>query len=155
MCANFAMILSLHYDRSTHGVFTFLITACAVQLEGRDIRRALIPRIVGLTMVAAMQFVWAYYDIASFFVMRQTRKAAILSSAAAGEAEMATYAIEPYTRCCAGWGMPDLRGNFSNWVCVNTAKYYGLERLSANGVHTYLFPGKTNATFKTGETADP
>ncbi len=68
---------------------------------------------------------------------------------------MVTYAIEPYTRWCAAWGLPDLRENPSDWVCADTAKYYGLESLSADGAHTYPFPGKTNTAFETGEIADP
>ena len=157
--ANFAMILSpVYYDRSTHGVFAFLTVACAacaVQLEGRDIRRALAAGAAGLAIAAAVQFVWAGYDIASFFVMRQTREKAILASAAAGETEVVTYAIEPYTRWCAGFGLPDLREDPADWVCADTAKYYGLASLSANEARTYPFPGKTNTAFETGQIADP
>ena len=157
--ANFAMILSpVYYPRSTHGVFTFLTAACAacaVQLDGKQMRRALAAGAAGLTMAAAVQFVWAGYDIASFFVMRQTREAALLESAAAGETEVVTYAIESYTRWCAGWGLPDLRQDPSDWVCADTAKYYGLDSLSASEARTYPFPGKTNTAFETGEIADP
>lgn len=157
--ANFAMILSpVYYPRSTHGVFTFLTAACAacaVQLDGKQMRRALTAGAAGLTMAAAVQFVWAGYDIASFFVMRQTREAALLESAAAGETEVVTYAIESYTRWCAGWGLPDLREDPSDWVCADTAKYYGLDSLSASEARTYPFPGKTNTAFETGEIADP
>ena len=159
MGANFAMILSpVYYPRSTHGVFTFLTAACAacaVQLDGKQMRRALAAGAAGLTMAAAVQFVWAGYDIASFFVMRQTREAALLESAAADETEMVTYAIESYTRWCAGWGLPDLREDPSDWVCADTAKYYGLDSLSASEARTYPFPGKTNTAFETGEIADP
>ena len=157
--ANFAMILSpVYYPRSTHGVFTFLTAACAacaVQLDGKQMRRALAAGAAGLTMAAAVQFVWAGYDIASFFVMRQTREAALLESAAAGETEVVTYAIESYTRWCAGWGLPDLRQDPADWVCADTAKYYGLNSLSASEARTYPFPGKTNTAFETGEIADP
>lgn len=159
MGANFAMILSpVYYDRSTHGVFTFLTAACAacaVQLEGKDIRRALTAGAAGLTMAAAVQFVWAGYDIASFFVMKQTREQALLAEAEAGNTEVVTYAIEPYTRWCAGWGLPDLRENPADWVCADTARYYGLNSLSADGARTYPFPGKTNTAFESGEIADP
>ena len=159
MGANFAMILSpVYYDRSTHGVFAYLTAACAacaVQLEGKTVRRALAAGAAGLAMAAAVQFVWAGYDIASFFVMRQTREAAILASAAAGEAEQVTYAIEPYTRWCAGFGLPDLRQDPDDWVCADTAKYYGLDSLSANEARTYPFPGRTNTALETGEIADP
>ena len=106
-------------------------------------------------MAAAVQFVWAGYDIASFFVMKQTREQALLAEAAAGNTEVMTYAIEPYTRWCAGWGLPDLRQDPEDWVCADTAKYYGLESLSADEARTYPFPGKTNTAFETGEIADP
>ena len=158
MGANFAMILSpVYYDRSAHGVFAFLTAACAacaVQLDGKGVRNALTAGAAGLAMAAAVQFVWAGYDIASFYVMRQTREAAILASAAAGETDVVTYAIEPYTRWCAGWGLPDLRESPADWVCADTAKYYGLDSLSADGARTYPFPGKTNTAFATGEIAD-
>lgn len=156
--ANFAMILSpVYYDRSTHGVFTFLTAACAacaVQLEGREVRRVLAAGAAGLTMAAAVQFVWAGYDIASFFAMKQTRASELAARAAAGEAEVATYAIEPYTRWCAGWGLPDLRQDPDDWVCADTAKYYGLDSLCADEARTYPFPGKTNTAFETGEIPD-
>lgn len=156
--ANFAMILSpVYYDRSTHGVFTFLTAACAacaVQLDGREIRRALTAAAAGLAMAATVQFVWAGYDIASFYVMKQTREQALLAEAA-GNTEVVTYAIEPYTRWCAGWGLPDLREDPADWVCADTAKYYGLDSLSASEARTYPFPGKTNTAFATGEIADP
>lgn len=157
--ANFAMILSpVYYARSTHGVFAFLTAACAAcagQLEGGAVRRALAAGAAGLTMAAAVQFVWAGYDIASFFVMRETRERELLASAAAGQTEVVTYAIEPYTRWCAGWGLPDLREDPGDWVCADTAKYYGLESLSADGARTYPFPGRTNTAYATGEIADP
>ena len=156
--ANFAMILSpVYYPRSTHGVFAFLTAACAacaVRLEGREARRALTAGAAGLVMAASVQFVWAGYDIASFFVMKQTREAALQASAAAGETEVVTYAIEPYTRWCAGWGLPDLRQSPEDWVCADTARYYGLESLSADEARTYPFPGRTNTAFETGEIPD-
>lgn len=156
--ANFAMILSpVYYDRSTHGVFTFLTAACAacaVQLEGREVRRVLAAGAAGLTMAAAVQFVWAGYDIASFFAMKQTRASELAARAAACEAEVVTYAIEPYTRWCSGWGLPDLRQDPDDWVCADTAKYYGLDSLCADEARTYPFPGKTNTAFETGEIPD-
>ena len=156
--ANFAMILSpVYYDRSTHGVFTFLTAACAacaVQLEGREVRRVLAAGAAGLTMAAAVQFVWAGYDIASFFAMKQTRASELAACAAAGETEVVTYAIEPYTRWCSGWGLPDLRQDPNDWVCADTAKYYGLDSLCADEARTYPFPGKTNTAFETGEIPD-
>lgn len=157
--ANFAMILSpVYYPRSTHGVFAFLTAACAacaVQLEGRTARRALAAGAAGLAMAAAVQLVWAGYDIASFFAMKQARAAELEASAAAGQTSVVTYAIEPYTRWCAGWGLPDLREDPDDWVCADTARYYGLESLSASEARTYPFPGRTNTALETGEIADP
>lgn len=159
MGANFAMILSpVYYDRSTHGMFAFLTAACAAcaaQLEGKALRRALAAGAAGLAMAASVQFVWAGYDIASFFVMKQIRAAGFEASAAAGETELVSYAIEPYTRWCAGFGLPDLRQDPDDWVCADTAKYYGLDSLSANKARTYPFPGRTNTALETGEIADP
>ena len=125
-----------------------------MRLEGREARRALTAGAAGLVMAASVQFVWAGYDIASFFVMKQTREAALQASAAAGETEVVTYAIEPYTRWCAGWGLPDLRQSPEDWVCADTARYYGLESLSADEARTYPFPGRTNTAFETGEIPD-
>ena len=156
--ANFAMILSpVYYDRSTHGVFTFLTAACAVcvvQLSSCQMNRILSAAAAGLAMVASVQFVWAVYDISSFFLMKQTREDIILSCISTGESNIETYAIEPYTRWCAGWGLPDLRESSEDWVCVDTARYYGLDSISANEARTYPFPGKTNTAFETGEIGD-
>ena len=158
--ANFAMILSpVYYDRSTHGVFSFLTAACAacaVQLNSNRLTQQILTvSIACLVTIASVQFVWAVYDISSFFLMKQTRETIILDNISAGESHVETYAVEPYTRWCAGYGLPDLRENSKDWVCVDTAKYYGLDSISANEAHTYPFPGKTNTAFETGEIVDP
>ena len=158
ICANFARVLSpVYYPRSTHGVFTFLTfgcAACLAQLNGAALRKALAAFAAGLCMVAAVHFVQAGYDIASFAAMRHVRQADILQRQAAGETRIVTYAIEPYTRWCAGFGLPDLRADTADWVCADTANYYGLESLRADSARTYPFPGKTNTAFETGEIAE-
>ena len=157
MGANFAMVLSpVYYDRSTHGVFAYLTlacAACAAQLTGEGARRGLAAAAAALTMAASVQFVWAAYDIASFSVMRAGREAEILARKAAGETRIVSYAIEPYTRWCAGYGLPDLRQSPEDWVCADTARYYGLASLSAGEARTYPFPGRANTALLTGEIA--
>ena len=72
---------------------------------------------------------------------------------ATGVTRIVSYAIEPYTRWCAGYGLPDLRQSPEDWVCADTARYYGLASLSAGEARTYPFPGRANTALLTGEIA--
>lgn len=152
--ANFAMVLSpVYYDRSTHGVFTFLTLACAAcvaELRLPAFRRCLACFAAGVCMLAGVHLVEAGYDIASFATMHRVREALILEQKAAGVLDVETYSIEPYTRWCANFGLPDLRENPADWPCTDAARYYGLDSLWASQAHTYPFPGKLNDAYQAG-----
>ena len=154
LAANFAMIASpVYYDRSTHGVFTFLTlacAACAAQLTLPGLRRGLACFAAAIFVVAGVHLVQATYDISSFYTMRKVREALLLEQKAAGVLDIETYSIETYTRWCAGHGLPDLREDPTDWVCADTARYYGLNRLWAAEAHTYPFPGQTNSAYEKG-----
>ena len=63
---------------------------------------------------------------------------------------MVSYSIEPYTRWCSGYGLPDLRTDPEDWICADMARYYGFESLVADEARTYPFPGRTNNALETG-----
>lgn len=158
MAANFAMVLSpVYYPRSTHGVLTLLTAACATclpMLAARPYRMRLACLAAAGCCLAAVQLVQAGYDIASFAMMRRVREGIIRQEIAAGETDIRTYAIEPYTRWCGGYGLPDLRPNTDDWLSTDTARYYGINSITADSARTYPFPGKTNLAFETGEIAN-
>lgn len=152
--ANFAMVLSpVYYERSTHGVFAYLILACLsclAALERPTVRKIAASCTAALLCVFAVHFVQASYDILSFHTMRSVRETLILEQIEEGQTEIATYAIEPYTRWCGGYGLPDLRHSPDDWVCSDTALYYGVDKLWATNAQTYPFPGQTNAAWEEG-----
>lgn len=158
LAANFAMIASpVYYPRSTHGVFMFLTAACAsclAQLEVAHLRQLVGAGAVALGAVMCFQVLYAGYDIASFFMMHRTRTALILQQKEEGETDIVSYSIEPYTRWCGGYGLPDLRSDPTNWISSDMARYYGLNSLRSDGARTYPFPGKTNEAFEAGLSDD-
>lgn len=160
--ANFAMILSPdYYERSTHGPFTLLTAACAaclVQLTGQTIRKALTCAAACAGLVCAIHAAEAGYDIASYYVMYQTRDALLRADAAALEqegtaAELVSYAIEPYTHWCAAYGLPDIREDSGDSIGLCRARWYGVESITATETRTYPFPGHMNEAYAAGEAA--
>lgn len=158
LAANFAMILSpVYYERSTHGVLAFLILACAVcaaQLRLPSLRPFAVCSLAILSVITCFQLIWAGYDIASFAMMRKVRDGEILAQKAEGITQVETYAIEPYTRWCGGYGLPDLRQDLDDWLCADTARYFGVDSVTAQEARTYPFPGRTNAAFEDGSIAE-
>ena len=152
--ANFAMVLSpVYYPRSTHGVLLFFTAACAAclaRLDGKALRPLLGACTACLAVAACFQLVWAGYDIASFWTMHRTREALILEEKAQGVTDIVSYSIEPYTRWCAGYGLPDLRPDPDNWISADMARYYELNSLRSEESRTYPFPGWTNETYAAG-----
>lgn len=162
LAANFAMILSPdYYERSTHGPFTLLTAACAacaVQLGGRTLRQALACTAACAGLVCAFHAAEAGYDIASYYVMYQTRDALLHADAAAqGEqapqAELVSYAIEPYTHWCAAYGLPDIREDSEDSIGLCRARWYGVGAITATESRTYPFPGHMNEAYAAGQTA--
>lgn len=154
LAANFAMVLSpVYYPRSTHGVFMFFTAACAAclsQLTAKPIRSLLSCAAVSLGVVVCFQVLYAGYDIASFYTMHRVRTALILEEKSQGSTDIVSYSIEPYTRWCSGYGLPDLRQDATNWICLDMAKYYGLNSICSSEAKTYPFPGFTNDAFEAG-----
>lgn len=154
--ANYAMMLSpQYYDRSCHGVFSFLTAACIaclVQLKGEPIRRGAAALAAGLCIVCAFHLCDAAYDIASYAMMYRTREAEITAAAQMQDAPytliLESYGIQPYTKWCPAYGLPDIRENAEDAIALNRAKWYGLNRLYATDSRTYLFEGHTNEAYE-------
>lgn len=161
--ANYAMVLSpQYYERSSHGVFALLTAACIaclVQLKGTGLRRVLTAVAACVCVVGSFHLCDAGYDIACYYTMYRTREAEIVAAAEAQEIPYSlvveSYGIEPYTRWCAAYGLPDIRENAEDSIALGRAKWYGLNRLYATESRTYLFEGHTNSTYESGlETAE-
>ena len=156
--ANFAMILSKdYYPRSTHGVFALLTAACAaclVRLDTAALRRAMAAGAGCVLVLCAIHGCEAGYDIASYYVMDRTRDGLIRQEAAAGQTEIISYGIEPYTRWCGAWGLPDIRESCEDSIGLGRCRWYGVASLTATEVHTYPFPGHTNEAWAAGEAAE-
>ena len=121
--ANFAMILSpFYYERSTHGVFSLLTVACAAclaQLNGLPLRRLAAMAAACVSLVCVFDLFGAGYDIASYWMMSRTRETLILAEAARNDgAAIVTYGIEPYTRWCGAYGLPDIRENGEDSIAL-------------------------------------
>lgn len=159
--ANFAMIASHdYYPRSTHGVFALLTAACAaclVQISGRTLRRAAACATACLAVVAGFHAIEAGYDIASYWMMDRTRDRALRAEIAGLEepaaANLVTYGIEPYTRWCGAYGLPDIRENGEDSLALGRARWYGVTSITADEVRTYPFAGHTNSAYEAGEQA--
>ena len=153
--ANFAMILSpFYYDRSSHGVFSLLTAACAaclVQFEGQRMRKLFAAGAACVTVVCLFDVVGASYDIASYWMMYHTRESLIVAEAAQNDgAAIVTYGIEPYTKWCGAYDLPDIRENGEDSIALARAKWYGVAELTADEVRTYPFPGHTNEAYEAG-----
>ena len=156
--ANFAMILSPdYYPRSTHGVFTLLTAACAAclcQLSGRTVRRGAAFLAAGAAVVCGIHMCEAGYDIASYWMMDRVRDVSLRQEIAELEtpaaAEIVTYGIEPYTKWCGAYGLPDIRENGEDSLALGRAKWYGVTSITAEEVRTYPFAGRTNAAYEAG-----
>ncbi|MDD4850980.1 MAG: DUF6056 family protein [Gemmiger sp.] len=155
--ANYAMLLSpFYYERSTHGVFTLLAAACAaclVQLKSPLQRKLLALFASCLALLCGYHALQAGYDIASYWRMDTTRTAEIEAAVAQADSEwpaITSYGIEPYTKWCAAYGLPDIRENDEDAIALSRAKWYHAATLSAGESRTYPFPGQTNATYEAG-----
>lgn len=159
--ANFAMLLSpVYYERSTHGVFSFLTAACAacaVSLDGKAFRKLFAAAAACAAVVCGFHVLEAGYDIASFWMMDKSRDAAIRAEISEMELPLAetlvTYAIEPYTRWCGAYGLPEIRENSEDSIGLARSKWYGVGSLVSDETKTYPFPGHTNAAYVAGEQA--
>lgn len=159
LAANFAMMLSPdYYPRSTHGVFTLLTAACAaclVQLNGRTLRRGAACLAACVAVVCGIHMCEAGYDIASYWMMDHVRDTEIRQEIAGLEqpaaANLVSYGIEPYTKWCGAYGLPDIRDNGEDSLALGRARWYGVTSITATEVRTYPFAGRTNAAYEAGE----
>lgn len=148
LAANYALVLSpVYYIRSFYPVLAMLVCANASCIAALAQARAQTARLLRGALAGALGVVLAYdllvggYDILSYYTMRRVRDEAIVAAAQAGEEDIATYAVFPYTRFCGAWGQPDIRRDPGNWVNVNMALHLGVGSIRAVEQHYYPFPG--------------
>ena len=107
-----------------------------------DTARLLRGALAGLfSVVLAYDLVIGGYDILNYFTMRLVRDGEITAAVQAGETDVETYAVFPYTRFCSAWGQPDIRRDPGNWVNTNMALHLGADSIRAVEQHYYPFPG--------------
>ena len=159
--ANFAMIGSHdYYPRSTHGVFALLAAACAaclVQLNSKAFRRGLACLSACVGIVCGIHMLEAGYDIASYWMMdhvrTQTLRQEISELDEPAAANIISYGIEPYTKWCGAYGLPDIRENGEDSLALGRARWFGVTSITATETRTYPFAGHTNETYAAGEAA--
>ena len=148
LAANYALILSpVYYIRSFYPVLAMLVCAnasCIAALAQTrvDTARLLRGALAGLfSVVLAYDLLIGGYDILNYFTMRLVRDGEITAAVQAGETDVETYAVFPYTRFCGAWGQPDIRQDPGNWVNKNMALHLGAGSIRAVEQHYYPFPG--------------
>lgn len=159
--ANFAMIGSHdYYPRSTHGVFALLAAACAaclVQLNSKAFRRGLACLSACVGIVCGIHMLEAGYDIASYWMMdhvrTQTLRQEISELDEPAAANIISYGIDPYTKWCGAYGLPDIRENGEDSLALGRARWFGVTSITATETRTYPFAGHTNETYAAGEAA--
>lgn len=159
--ANFAMIGSHdYYPRSTHGAFALLAAACAaclVQLNSKAFRRGLVCLSACVGIVCGIHMLEAGYDIASYWMMdhvrTQTLRQEISELDEPAAANIISYGIEPYTKWCGAYGLPDIRENGEDSLALGRARWFGVTSITATETRTYPFAGHTNETYAAGKAA--
>ena len=68
-------------------------------------------------------------------------------------ASIISYGIEPYTKWCGAYGLPDIRENGEDSLALGRARWFGVTSITATETHTYPFAGHTNETYTAGEAA--
>ena len=64
-----------------------------------------------------------------------------------------SYGIEPYTKWCGAYGLPDIRENGEDSLALGRARWFGVTSITATETRTYPFAGHTNETYAAGEAA--
>ena len=149
-----------YYPRSTHGVFALLAAACAaclVQLNSKAFRRGLACLSACVGIVCGIHMLEAGYDIASYWMMdhvrTQTLRQEISELDEPAAANIISYGIEPYTKWCGAYGLPDIRENGEDSLALGRARWFGITSITATETRTYPFAGHTNETYAAGEAA--
>lgn len=150
LAANYSMILSpVYYMRSFYPVLFFLVVAIGYSLHllvqtAHWLKPIQGLAIGGLCAVLFFDLAFGGYDILNYAAMRQARDSQIRTAVAAGQTQIETYAIYPYTRFCGAWGISDLHKDPNHWMNTSTALYYGAKSLRAVEQKYYPFPGRDN-----------
>lgn len=152
LAANYALVLCpVYYVRSFYPVLMFLLVGIGACLDAlgdlKERNRLALGLICGaLCAVLCFDLLEGGYDILSYYTMRSVREQDIKAQIAAGQTNVETYAVYPYTRFCGAWGMPDLRLDPNNWVNVNAARVLGADSITVTEQHYYPFPGYDDFT---------
>lgn len=147
LAANYAMVLSpVYYMRSFYPVLFFLVIADLYSLHLLVQTAGSLKPLHGLAagMLCTVLFfdlIFGGYDILNYSTMRRARDSEIRAAVAAGQTDVETYAIYPYTRFCGAWGISDLHKDPDHWMNTSTALYYGADSLRATEQKYYPFPG--------------
>lgn len=147
LAANYAMVLSpVYYMRSFYPVLFFLAAAdlyCLYLLMQASTALKPLQGLAAGALCGLLFFdlLFGGYDILNYSTMRRTRDNEIRAAVAAGESDVQTYAVYPYTRFCGAWGISDLHRDPDHWMNATTAVYYGANSLRATEQKYYPFPG--------------
>ena len=108
-------------------------------------------------IVCGIHMLEAGYDIASYWMMdhvrTQTLRQEISELDKPAAANIISYGIEPYTKWCGAYGLPDIRENGEDSLALGRARWFGVTSITATKTRTYPFAGHTNETYTAGEAA--
>ena len=131
--------------------------ACLVQLNSQAFRRGLAYLSACVGIVCGIHMLEAGYDIASYWMMdhvrTQTLRQEISELDEPAAASIISYGIEPYTKWCGAYGLPDIRENGEDSLALGRARWFGVTSITATETRTYPFAGHTNETYAAGEAA--
>ena len=131
--------------------------ACLVQLNSKAFRRGLACLSACVGIVCGIHMLEAGYDIASYWMMdhvrTQTLRQEISELDEPAAANIISYGIEPYTKWCGAYGLPNIRENGGDSLALGRARWFGVTSITATETRTYPFAGHTNETYAAGETA--
>ena len=105
-------------------------------------------------IVCGIHMLEAGYDIASYWMMdhvrTQTLRQEISELDEPAAASIISYGIEPYTKWCGAYGLPDIRENGEDYLALGRARWFGVTSITATETRTYPFAGHTNETYAAG-----
>lgn len=131
--------------------------ACLVQLNSKAFRRGLACLSACVGIVCGIHMLEAGYDIASYWMMdhvrTQTLRQEISELDEPAAANIISYGIEPYTKWCGAYGLPDIRENGEDSLALGRARWFGVTSITATETRTYPFAGHTNETYAAGDAA--
>ena len=145
------------YKRQVFALLAAACAACLVQLNSKVFRRGLACLSACVGIVCGTHMLEAGYDIASYWMMdhvrTQTLRQEISELDEPAAANIISYGIEPYTKWCGAYGLPDIRENGEDSLALGRARWFGVTSITATETRTYPFAGHTNGTYAAGEAA--